>query len=477
MVSLDTRLQGEQMLLRSNMKKFETESSWKLEICGAAFKPLPMFLNRQLTKILEDLGLPPQVLFDLQDAAIEKLRRMTESPINTAIFLRQSIPQATQISSLIWHLAETGLDYHDDSFLYSVTEMAVVTELRDLKYRGRIPVKDGMTLYGIMDETGYLQEGEVFVITEQKAASSSPFGSVNGYRIADDTAPTGKQLLENQSLVVTRSPAMHPGDVQIVRAVNVPEDSPLQQLRNVVVFSQHGDRDLPSQLSGGDLDGDLYNIINDQRFLKAQTYVAAEYPRLSPVELDRRVTADDMSGFFVEFMETDQLGMLCNVHMQLADQRELGTLAPDCIKIAAMASTAVDFSKTGIAVNMADLPRYDRFRPDFMAPTPRVQLTDIGEIEIQEMDDYNDDAFEGIEEEKKPMRYYKSEKVLGHLYRNIDEKQFLTEMHNYHKTRVQSVTLSYGLMEKLCDYVLHHAEMYGVLYDHHMEFARDVRAG
>jgi len=52
---------------------------------------------------------------------------------------------------------------------------------------------------------------------------------------------------------------MHPGDVQVVNAVNVPEHSPLKQLRNVVVFSQHGARDIPSMLSGGDLDGDLYS--------------------------------------------------------------------------------------------------------------------------------------------------------------------------------------------------------------------------
>lgn len=475
MVSLDTRLKGEQMLLRSNMKKFETESSWKLEICGAAFKPLPMFLNRQLIKILEDLEVPSEVFFDLQEDAISKLRYMTESPINTGLFLRQSIPQATHISSLIWHLAEAGLDYHDDSFLYSVVEMAIVTELRDLKYRGRIPVKDGMTLYGIMDETGVLQEGEVFVITEQHAASRGA-SAPNGYR-EDDPAPSGKQVLENRHIMVTRSPAMHPGDVQIVRAVNVGEESPLQQLRNVVVFSQHGGRDLPSQLSGGDLDGDLYNVIYDQRFLTAQTYVAAEYPRLSPLELDRPITADDMSSFFVKFMETDQLGMICNVHMKLADQKPLGTLAPDCVKIAAMASTAVDFSKTGIPVNMAELPRYDRLRPDFMAPTPRIQLTDTGEVEIEELDNFDDDAFEGIDEERKPLRYYKSEKVLGRLYRNIDEQQFLDKMHDYHKTKMQSVTLPYGLMQKLCDYIVYHADNYGVIYDHHMEFARDVRKG
>jgi hypothetical protein len=467
MVALDSRLKGEQMLLRSNMKKFETEISWKLEICGAAFKPLPMFLNRQLIKILEDLSVPSQAFFGLQDAATSRLRYMTESPYNTSLFLKTSvITRATLLSSLIWHLGEAGLDYRKDEFLSSVIDMAVVTELRDIKYRGRILVKDGMTLYGIMDETGYLQEGQVFVITEQH-----PVSSHQGF---DGPVIGGKQVLVQKDIVITRSPAMHPGDVQLVDAVDVPADSPLQQLRNVVVFSQHGERDLPSQLSGGDLDGDIYNVIYDKSLKPSVTYVAAEYPRLSPVELDRPVTARDMSDFFVNFMETDQLGVLCNVHMQLADMRPMGTLDPDCVKIAGMASTAVDFSKTGIAVVMKQLPKYDRLRPDFMAPSPRIHVTETGEVEIEGLDEINDDAFEGIDEERRPLRYYKSHKVLGELYRNIDENRFLDGIHQHNQRRQRS---SHGFMTKLCDYVLHQASLYGVLYEGYMDLARDIRAG
>jgi hypothetical protein len=435
-----------------------------------------MFLNRQLIKILEDLGVGSQAFIDLQEAATRRLRLMTDTSINTGLLLKQStISQASQISSLIWHLGEAGFGYHDDIFLSSVVQLAVATELRDLKYRGRIPVKDGMTLYGIMDETGYLQEGQVFVITEQQAVPSVAIAS-NTYFGNEDAIPGGKQVLVRNNIIITRSPAMHPGDVQSVHAVNVPEDSPLQHLRNVVVFSQHGDRDLGSQLSGGDLDGDLYNIIYDNQLRRVQTYVAAQYPRLSPVELDRPVTANDMSDFFVKFMETDQLGMRCNVHMQLADQRTLGTLDPDCVAIAGMASTAVDFSKTGIAVDMKRLPKYNRVRPDFMAPSPRVQDNDSGEIEVEELDDYDDDAFEGIDEERKPIRYYKSNKVLGMLYRNIDEKQFIADMQTSHHARRQVTKSSDGLMAKLCDYVIQQAEAYGVMYDHHLKFARDVRA-
>jgi len=86
-VSLDSRLSGTQLLLRSNMKKFESPSSRDLEICGAAFRPLPMVLNRQFIKILEDLGISTQVFLDLQRDAVNKLRCMTTSAINTATLL------------------------------------------------------------------------------------------------------------------------------------------------------------------------------------------------------------------------------------------------------------------------------------------------------------------------------------------------------------------------------------------------------
>lgn len=63
------------------------------------------------------------------------------------------------------------------------------------------------------------------------------------------------------------------------------------------------------------------------------------------------------------------------MHLTLADQRKGGTLDPDCIKLAQMASTAVDFSQTGIPVNMTQAPRFKRaIRPDFMVCVPILDL-------------------------------------------------------------------------------------------------------
>lgn len=73
---------------------------------------------------------------------------------------------------------------------------------------------------GIMDETGILKEGEVFCAVASEEESHVITGSV----------------------VVTRSPVLHPGDVQCVEAVQVPPGHMLTYLHNVLVFSSKGAR-------------------------------------------------------------------------------------------------------------------------------------------------------------------------------------------------------------------------------------------
>jgi hypothetical protein len=337
MISLDTRLEGDALLLRDSMVKYEGSTSNDIEICEASYRPLPAYLNRQLIKIMEDMGVDENWFLKLQAQEVERLRKITDSPINASSFLKcQSIGESVHLPWLINELTMLNLDFREDGFLRDVLEVALLVELRMLKHKTRIPVPKGWHLHGIMDETGLLEEGQVFCVV-----------TVEGMR----------QFVTGKKLLITRAPALHPGDVQLVEGIEPPLDSPLRELSNCICFSQKGERDLPSQLSGGDLDGDRYYIFWDEDAIPKTTHLPADYPRQKPIDIGRNVEVSDMTDFFIQFMETDQLGRIAVGHQILSDQRDDGTLDEDCITLAELHSTAVDFSKTGIPVCIALISR------------------------------------------------------------------------------------------------------------------------
>lgn len=224
-------LAGEQLYVRPSMDKFNCAEPNHLEICGIADKPLPLFLNRPLVKVLEDLGVPAQNILLLADKAQKELLKHLTCAVNIANFLEaERFGDAAGLPNLIQHLDDIQVPIGEDRFLSAVVELAAIVRLRELKYKARIPVDKGMKLMGVMDHTATLREGEIYC----------PWLDSDGHR----HVYVGK-------VAITRSPTNHPGDVQIAQSVDVPLSSPLRRLHNLVFFSQFGERDLPSQLGGG----------------------------------------------------------------------------------------------------------------------------------------------------------------------------------------------------------------------------------
>lgn len=124
---------------------------------------------------------------------------------------------------------------------------------QELLGRARIFVQDGATLFGVMDETGLLEYGEVFAqVTDwERGEEGRPTREVSG------------------PVAVTKFPALHPGDVRALRGVSVgelearaagPEKAAEARryfggLVNVLVFPQKGPRPHPNEMAGSDLDG------------------------------------------------------------------------------------------------------------------------------------------------------------------------------------------------------------------------------
>ncbi|KAL5366238.1 RNA dependent RNA polymerase-domain-containing protein [Aspergillus floccosus] len=393
MLSLDSRLKGSVIRIRPSMLKFSTDDMRDLGICNMASEPYPIVLNRQIVKILEDIGVSGDWFFGLQIARLRQLQLITSSIDKTATFLKDAkIADSIGLYKLFHRCLWMDLDYREEPFLRSIVEAMILRELRLLKHKTRIPVPQGMTLYGIIDETGYLRADEVFI----------SFDTLSGLYAAP---PCPGPVL------ITRSPALYDGDIQVARNV-VPRPD----------HGQQGERDLPSQLSEGDLDGDLYRVIWDP-IVAVYTSSPVNYSRLVPRDIGRAVTTKDMAYFFMEFMKTDCVGIIAMRHMILADQEPDGTHSSGCKELAELHSTAVDYSKTGVPVDMAKIPGAGRFRPDFMAPGPLAQVYDKSKIMITELSSHA-----AYDEDGPPhILYHKSDRILGKLYRAINEKKIWHE--------------------------------------------------
>ena len=108
-----------------------------------------MYLNRQMIKILEDLGVPFEPFQQLQQHAVKQLRITTLSSLNTSTFLdRNRITPAAQLPWLFRKLDALHLDFKDDETLRNTLELAILIQLNEIKYKSRILVEKGWTLYG-----------------------------------------------------------------------------------------------------------------------------------------------------------------------------------------------------------------------------------------------------------------------------------------------------------------------------------------
>ncbi|KAJ3067249.1 hypothetical protein HDU98_009572 [Podochytrium sp. JEL0797] len=344
MVSVDPTLTGRKLKIRRSMIKFRAPNSKVIEIADDAGVCRQAYFNRQVILILEDLGISKQTFLDLQRNAVRELAFMWDSP--EEMIALASREGAFGNAVRLWN--NLGLfEWPENDFIRQSFEHIRSYLLKEIKYRARFLIPGGWTLFGVLDETGTLKEGQIFVQVSSPEETKIITGPV----------------------IIYRSPALHPGDIQPVVAVDNPH---LHHMRNVIVFSQHGSRDLPSKLAGGDLDGDQFTIISNRELLpdrSAFRAAAAYTPLKPPVEMNRSVTMDDVAEFIVYFMQHDKLGLLSKRHMALADQVDGGTKHPDCLVLAELCNHAVDFPKTGVPADITNAPKKKHVLPDFMYKT------------------------------------------------------------------------------------------------------------
>ena len=163
---------------------------------------------------------------------------------------------------------------------------------------------------------------------------------------------------------------------------------------------------------GGDLDGDLYFVCWTESLLpRKPNFPPMDYPALQKMEQDEPITAADMTKFVVDYIRSDQLGVIDNAHKALADVEKSGVESEICLHLAELHSLAVDAPKTGKWPKMPKTGLLKKY-PDFMMKSDKAS--------------------------------YPSDKLLGKLYRRCRKfKDTASEKHNQ-KMRVDSVFLLSG---------------------------------
>lgn len=233
MLSVDYRLEpeGRVVCLRPSMTKFDSLST-HIEIAQSFDKPSPMYLNRPLIMLLEGLGVNAGVFLRLQRDAVANTKAAVEEIGSAAGMLEGcGLGSSFRLPSVFLSLKKLGCNFKGvdpdnliaDEFTSRLLTFAVNHALRELKHHARIPVPRSWTLVGIADVHSFLKEGQIF-------ACVTPSGS-------------NKRIYISGRCLITRSPVIHPGDVQLVHAIGVPpEGSPYARdpLDNTVVFSALG---------------------------------------------------------------------------------------------------------------------------------------------------------------------------------------------------------------------------------------------
>lgn len=368
---------GIHLYLRPSMEKFESNHTI-LEICSwTRFQP--GFLNRQIITLLSALDVKDDIFWKMQETMVSRLDRMlvdtdTAFDILTASCAEQGNTAAIMLSA--------GFRPQSEPHLSGMLTSIRAAQLGDLREKARIFVPSGRWLMGCLDELGILGQGQCFIQV------SNPTLEDCFVKHGSKFSETNKNLRVIKGLVaIAKNPCLHPGDVRILEAVDIPG---LKHLYDCLVFPQNGDRPHTNEASGSDLDGDLYFVTWDENLIPPSktSWVPMEYAPGEERKLPRDVQHKDIVEFFSRNMVNESLGTICNAHVVHADLSEYGALDEKCIRLAELAATAVDFPKTGKIVTMPFELR-PKLYPDFMG--------------------------------KEEFQSYRSCKILGKLYRKIKD--------------------------------------------------------
>ncbi|KAF1771367.1 hypothetical protein GCK72_003193 [Caenorhabditis remanei] len=384
--SLGLRYHRVKCLFRNSQLKFEScQEDEQIEMVKWSC-PTPVTLNKPFINILDQVsGLQSLECHKRVSGRVEELLSMEMDNYSAAVVneekcreVLEGMPRRIHFTSME---RKNGFVLSTEPFFRSLVKASIDSAMSRLLRKLQIPIPGnlGRSMFGITDETGQLQYGQVFVRYTENVNDKHPS------RHKKTITLTGKVL-------VTKFPSLCEGDVRMYEAVDIPE---LHHLQDVIVFPQTGPRSQPDEMAGSDLDGDEYALIWDPQLFFERNQKAFEYSSEKP---DQHFAAEEMDDgfhwFYTEYAKQEDVGVTSINHLHQSDQ--FGINSDVCRSIAIKNGMALDYAKSGVA------------------PPP---LTSVWSSEgpperSERRPDYANNRYNGSPS-------YQSSRLLGQLYREL----------------------------------------------------------
>ncbi|CAN4081265.1 unnamed protein product [Withania somnifera] len=267
--------------LRKSMLKYKSNNI-KLDVLGWS-KYQPCYLNRQLVTLMSTLGVKDYVLEQKQKEAVDQLDAILHDSLKAQEALELMSPGEN--TNILKAMLNCGYMPDAEPFLSMMLQTFRASKLLDLRTKTRIFIPNGRAMMGCLDESRTLEYGQVFV--QFTGAGRGEF--YEELHPSNDRRPTNCKFILEGNVVVAKNPCLHPGDIRVLRAVDVPA---LHHMVDCVVFPQKGKRPHPNECSGSDLDGDIYFVCWDQDLIPPRQVKAMEYLPAPNAQLDHDVTIE-----------------------------------------------------------------------------------------------------------------------------------------------------------------------------------------
>ena len=237
---INEKIEGRKILLTESMVKFKCENTDDLEIIRFS-RYSPGFLNLQIIILLILNGIKKKIIYSIAKKEVFTYRNYKNN---------KNLIKDEKFSKVLKDIEKENkiLKIQKDYMSKIAKSTYIYNRLCNISKKYRFHMKKCAFLIGVCDFDNLLGTNEVFI------------------QLCNDNS--GKRKIITGDVLITKNPCLSIYDLQKVHAIYKEEFKNL--FYNVIIFPSKGKIPIPSKITGSDLDGDIYWICWDKKFLNIE---------------------------------------------------------------------------------------------------------------------------------------------------------------------------------------------------------------